>query len=146
MENLNSIPTGVFILIGATIAALVAFIVPKINRSREASNHFRQTILNELKDIYPTCSKDPESLNQYLRSKYPALQAAVNQYRHFLPFYRRKAFDKAWDTYRGYENDGSNLEEHYFQYRDYTLDDEQNDGKGNLKKNVSLLLQFCKKT
>jgi hypothetical protein len=146
MNFLSDIPTGIFILISALIAALVALMVPRINRSREASNNFRHTVLNELKEIYPTCSKEPDSLNEYLRSRYPALQAAINHYRHFLPLYKQPALDKAWNKYRGYDNDGSNLEEHYFQYRDYTLDDIPNNGKENLKNNVAALLALSKKT
>lgn len=88
-------------------AVLLASFVGYVNwrnglkvRRATACAIFRAAVLNELGSIYPNPSAWPENIDAFLRSKFVALQAAVENFRPFFPWWRRRLFDRAWFHYR----------------------------------------------
>ncbi|CAA0117690.1 Uncharacterised protein [BD1-7 clade bacterium] len=140
------IPTGVFILIGTFTATLTAFVMPRYNRCREASIQFRNAILDCFKEVYPHPDKWPDDFKSYLIDRYPLIQAEVQKYRPFVPFYKIRKYDDAWNNFRGFDKDDCfSRETDFFQYRDYSLDGVPNDGKMNFRENLAKLLSFSNK-
>ncbi len=141
--------------------AIVAYLVGlnnKRNRFAIASQQFRNTILTELKDIYPNpvnWPKDSINIEHILKSKFTNLQVVVEEFRRVLPWYKRKTFDKAWLCYRcstGREID-IQCYHHYMPFistsnidgKQVTIDNSKT-YKETFKHNVDSLLKFAKKT
>ena len=90
-------------LIGIAGAA-AALIIPhrfsiwrdRHSRKVSASASFRAAVVAELGRIYPVVINWPEDMDTFLRSAFPNLQGAVFQFRHFVPWWDRWRFDRAW--------------------------------------------------
>lgn len=103
---------------------------------------FRAAILAKLGAIYPDSYKWPDDIRSFLRDAFPALQIAVSDFREFVPWWRRKAFDLAWQRYYG--NTPDQNEPHlYYQYMAF---DDNQDYKTIFHDNVKSLLSFAKET
>ena len=99
---MTDLPTWPFIIIAPLLGILGAFAVRRYITFQNASIKFREAILNELGDIYPNPINWKENtldIVPLLKSKFVALQTAVEEFRMALPWYKRKAFDKAWLRY-----------------------------------------------
>ena len=131
-------------LIMAFVVAYLASRNNRLNRLAIASTTFRNTILTELKGLYPIPTewpKDISMLDQRLRQAFPNLQTIVTNFRPFVPWYRRRAFDKAWFIYR-LGKDGREIDEQlYHQYMSFS---DNPNYKEHFKRNVDKLLSYAK--
>jgi hypothetical protein len=139
-------------LLGAWIAYRFSIKLADINVRREANRRLIAVFHRELADIYPTPVNWPEDIDNFLRSKFSILQAAVGEFRHYLPVQEWKDFDRAWFNY--YCFTGRDVDKfcqsylHYMNFTTTTSDQKttKNDGPKNLKDNVDYMLKFAKKT
>lgn len=124
----------------ALIAALVAFSVARRNAFAAASAKFRAVVTSTFCDVYPTPAVWPTNVDAYLRSRFPALQSAVAEFRAALPFWRRRSFDLAWERYHnayGRPQD-SQVYHHYEGFDDLP------DSKQEFRSRVDALLAYAK--
>jgi hypothetical protein len=127
-------------LLAALLGGLLLLYVHRLNAYRSASAKFRAEVLAALEDLYPSPAKWPGNIDAFLRSVFPKLQAAVAQFRPFLAWYRRRAFDRAWLTYRC----ATRREIDVQCYHHYMAFSGQADPKLTFKRNVDALLSFAK--
>lgn len=143
-------------IIGAWLTYRFSLYLSDINDRREASRKFLSTFHNELSDIYPTPVNWPENIDSFLRSKFKFLQAAVGEFRHYLPTKDWDSFDEAWFKY--YCSTGREIDREcqvYHQYMPFkgtsvvngemVIKDNSQKYKTNFKYNVDRLLKFAKK-
>jgi hypothetical protein len=93
----------VYVAAAFLAAALTAHFVWRNNfKSRRAAAcaAFRSDILAELGSVYPNVSEWPDNIDSYLRSHFTALQIAIENFRPFVPWWKRRLFDRAWFRYR----------------------------------------------
>jgi hypothetical protein len=126
-------------------------------RRVNACQKFNSSIITSLSGLYPVPSNWPSHVNSTIRileSKFPALQAAVTEFRPYVPWYKKRSFDRAWRTYRlgedGREIDGQD----YWQYVPYSgqgyedgkyiKNDNRLTYKSDFKKNIDKLLSYSK--
>ena len=126
----------------ALLAALVAFSVARRNAFAAASAKFRAAVTASLCEVYPTPTSWPADVDAYLRSKFPALQAAVAEFRGALPFWKRSSFSKAWEQYHNAygRSVDSQVYHHYEGFHDMP------DPKQELRSRVDALLAYAKAT
>jgi hypothetical protein len=87
-------------ILASLIAVLGAFSVARYNAYRTASAKFRGVVLNALADFYPVFTRwDGATFELELKSKFPALQAAVADFEGYLLWRRKHDFRKAWVHY-----------------------------------------------
>lgn len=123
------------------------------NRFKQASQKLTATFNNELADIYPV-GRWPENIDVYLRSKFPVLQAAVEEFARHLNKRDSAAFRKAWVSYYS-----SNCDErcqcyhHYMPFSGSSIEngkettyDNTKTYKVKFRDNVDNLLRYTKKT
>jgi hypothetical protein len=129
------------------------------NAFRNATITFNTKILTELEGLYPIPSNWPDDkmmIDKILRNKFPKLQSAVAEFKKFLPWYRRKSFDRAWFIYRMGEDGREIDKQDYWQYIPHSGTSVVNGNKvtndttktyqENFKSNVDSLLKFAKIT
>ena len=138
-------------LLGALITYRLSLKLADINARREANRRLIVAFHKELSDIYPTPVNWPENIDTFLRSKFSTLQAAVREFRHYLPVQEWKDFDRAWFNY--YCSTGRDVDkscQSYLHYMNFISTTDQGttkqNGQKNLKDNVDHILQFAKKT
>ena len=136
-------------LIGAWIAHRFSLKLFELTIRREANRRFISVFHQELSDIYPTPVNWPNDIHGFLSCKFPALQAAVGEFRHYLPVDKWEAFDNAWFSY--YCSTDREIDKTCQVYHHYTdcetLDGniaQIQDGRKNLKSNVDKILRFAK--
>ena len=97
------LPSGFYtIAVAIVLACLGAFLVSRNNalaRRAQASAVFRSTVLRELSSVYPQIRDWPKDMDGFLRSKFEALQKAVELFKPFVSAGRRQAFNDAWLNY-----------------------------------------------
>jgi hypothetical protein len=109
---------------------------------RNAATKFRAAFLTALSGLYPLPTNWPDDINRFLRGVFPTLQSAVAEFRPFVPFWRRRAFDRAWFKYRcgtGRQIDLQN----YLHYIEFGSNP---NAKEIFRRNVAALLSFADKT
>jgi hypothetical protein len=126
-------------------------------RSRErravAAAEFRAVVLKELSGLYPEPAPWPDGsgIDRRLRAAFPALQAAVEQYRPYLSKKELKGFNDAWRWYRSAWKRPEDVQS-YSHYMNGTststgvhggLEYLRPDGPANFKRNVERLLSFA---
>lgn len=139
-------------LLGAWIAYRFSLKLADINARREANRRLIAAFHRELADIYPTPVNWPKDIDNFLRSKFSNLQAAVGEFRHHLPIQECEDFDRAWFNY--YCSTGRDVDRscqsylHYMNFIETTGDQTttKQNGQKNLKENVDHILRFAKKT
>ena len=91
----------------------------KTKEFNQAAATFRSRILVELEGLYPIPTNWPAqqmTIDKILKDRFPKLQAAVAEFRPFLPMKNQAAFDQAWFIYR-LGKDGREIDEQcYFDY------------------------------
>jgi len=127
-------------LVAALIGGLFLLHVHRLNAFRAASTKFRAAVLEIFKAIYPAPSRWPENVDSFLRNVLPGLQSAVTEFRSFLPWYRQRAFDRAWFRYRCATGRKIDIQ-CYHHYMDFS---DQPDPKETFKRNVDAMLSFAK--
>ena len=97
------LPSGFYtITVAIVLACLGAFWVSRTNavaRRAEACAVFRSTVLRELSSVYPQITDWPKDIDGFLRSKFGALQNAVELFKPFVSAGHRQAFNDAWLNY-----------------------------------------------
>ncbi len=153
--------TGNFWAIAAAVSAacLAAYLAGRNGRSArqaDACSTFRSKVLAELGAIYPTPGNWPTDIDTYLRAVFPSLQVAISEFRPFVPWWRRRAFDRAWNIYRR-GKDGRLIDvQYYWQYIPHSgagvesgkpfTHDNRLTYKKYFKENVDGLLRFASET
>lgn len=127
------------VVLMACLVAYLAFRNNKKNRRANACADFRAAISAALVGLYPEPSDWPSNIDSHLRQAFPALQTAVTRFRPFVPWYRRRGFDRAWLRYRSAYERKVDVQcyHHYIAY------DDQPDPKATLRRNVSALLSYA---
>lgn len=96
----------------------------------------------ELGSIYPHASAWPENIDGFLRSHFTALQTAVENFKPFVPWWKRWLFEHAWFRYRCATGRKVDVQS----YHHYMAFSGQPDPKVVFHKNVSRLLRFADDT
>jgi len=150
-------------LAGALVMALIGFLLAdtqnRKTRFNQAAATFRSRVLAELEGLYPIPTKWPTEkmmIDRILKEKFPKLQIAIAEFSEFLPWYRRKAFDKVWFIYRMGEDGREIDKQDYWQYIPHSgtsvisgkeeTHDNTETYQDNFKRNVDNLLKFAKHT
>jgi hypothetical protein len=106
---------------------------------KKSSEKFRNIILTELKDLYPISAKWPTDVNLILEPKFGTLQAAVEEYKLSLPFYKRNALRKAW--FQFYCPTGREIDNNCTSFYHYSVGSNK---KERFKHNLKKLLKYAK--
>lgn len=101
---------------------------------------FRSAVLAELGNVYPVPVAWPGNIDVFLRYRYPALRIAVENFRPFVPWWKRWLFDRAWFAYCA---PTGNDPQCYHQYMGF---DPRHDPKKTFHGTVSRLLAFARET
>jgi hypothetical protein len=112
----------------------------KSNRYASACEKYRSALLNIFSGLYPNPTDWPQNVDAKLRSIFPDLQKATEEFRHYLPWYKRIGFDRAWFKYRcatGRKID-TQCYHHYIGFQG------QPDPKETFRKNVGKMLSYAK--
>ncbi len=150
-----SIETAITVALIGAIVALFGFIAnhrlsvwrDKRSERIQACQKFRECFLRELKGLYPLSTDWPDNwsgdIHQRLESVFSNLQIAIAEFRPFIPWYSRWAFDRAWSRYRNaYEKEKIKIgDQCYHHYMSFSSNP---DPKGNFRRNVDKLLSFAK--
>jgi hypothetical protein len=107
---------------------------------RLAAATFRAAVLSALRGLYPLPFQWPDDITQTLRNAAPTLQSAVAQFRPFVPWWQRRAFDGAWFKYRC----GTGREIDLQNYHHYIGFESNPDYKARFRRNVDALLSYAK--
>jgi hypothetical protein len=108
---------------------------------RNAATKFRATFLTALSGLYPLPTNWSDDINRFLRGVFPTLQSAVAEFRPFVPFWRRRAFDRAWFKYRC----GTGRQIDLQNYLHYMAFESNPNAKKLFRRNVAALLSFADK-
>jgi hypothetical protein len=87
----------------ALFGGLLLLYVHRLNARRAAAAKFRAAILGALNSLYTepvNWPRDAMNIDKVLRDAFPALQIAIAEFGPFVPWWRRRAFRKAWHKYR----------------------------------------------
>jgi len=126
----------------AAFGGYVAWRNGQKSRHATACGNFRASVLRALDGLHPHHAKwpkDGQAIAPILRAAFPALQAAVAEFRPFIPFWRRHAFDRAWHQYHC--STGRDIDAQV--YHHYMAISDQPDPKATFHANVSRLLSFA---
>ncbi len=129
-------------LLGAWIAYRFSLTLAEIKVRQEANRRLITTFHRELSEIYPTPVNWPKNIHDFLSSKFTSLQAAVGEFRHYLPVQEWEAFDSAWFNY--YCSTGREVDKscqsylHYMNFETTTNDQEQKNRM--VKKHLNIML------
>ena len=146
-------------IIGAIALAIFVGYINSINHRKNrfaaVSAKFRNVFINELKEISPIPVNWSANIDEYLRSKFVILQAAIKEFGDLLPWHKRFFFYKAWVRY--YCCTGRNVDKNCQVYHHYMASSGSSyDGKKykehdntksyqeNFKKNIDKLLSYAK--
>jgi hypothetical protein len=131
-------------IIGTWVGYKLSLQLSIINARREANLRLITTFHRELADIYPYPINWPKDIDAFLRSKFTALNAAIGEFRHYLPVGDYDSFDNAWFKFycsTGREVDIKNCQS----YHQYIAFEDKPNFKETFKHNVDSLLIFAKK-
>lgn len=141
-------------MVGAWISYKLAIQLHDYQTKKNAGRRLVSTFHTELSEVYPYPIKWPRDISSYLDSKFTPLNAAIGEFRHFLPKSKRDSFDKKWFKYynaTGREIDNKNCQcyLHYTSFSGVSTDGEKTihtdntkSHKDNLKKNVDEILAY----
>ena len=139
---------------GGLILVLITFALNRYNAFCTAAATFRSKFLSEIEGLYPIPVNWPGGIEiePSLRSKFPQLQSAVEEFKGFLSGRRRRRFDKAWIEYYSATGEaGYQCYTHYMPFiSTYNVngkqvtEDTRDTCKETFKHNVENLLSFAK--
>lgn len=133
------------VVLASAFAGYVAWRNGHKARYATACSNFRASVLHALDGLHPHHAgwpRDGLAIDPMLRSAFPALQAAVAEFRPFVPWWRRRAFDGAWFLYHC--STGRPVDTQV--YHHYMAFSGQPDPKATFHANVSRLLSFANAT
>jgi hypothetical protein len=148
----TSVFTAVWKIISPVVSPIIGYFTKRSDRRRQAAVTFRETIIRELKGLYPIPTEWPKrgiDIDPRLRKVFPALQVAVSTYRPYVV--DKEGFDDAWliyrtDTKRDIDQQSYH---HYMNFGSTSVNafggetTIKQDGKVNFKHNVDRLLSFA---
>jgi len=138
-------PQQAIVVLLALFSTLISLHVHRRNAARAASVKFRSTLLTKFSGLYPVASNWPDKIHKHLESVFPDIQAAVAEFRPYVPLWHRKAFDKDWFAY--YCDTGREIDRNcqvYHHYMDFTSPEQPvPNGKQTFHRNVSRLLSYA---
>lgn len=141
MDWRSSLIVGlVVVAVGGVLTHNLAIRRDRQTARRNAAATFRADVLASLKGLYPLPLEWSADPTQALMKAAPALQSAVAQFRPFVPWWRRRAFDGAWFTYRS----GTGREIDLQNYHHYIEFGSNPNARANFRRNVDDLLSFSK--
>jgi len=158
--NLSSLDISMLSVCGVLIMALVGYRLTlnaqKHNAFIAAASIFKSKVLTELEGIYPLPTNWPKEVMQIdpiLRSKFPKLQSAVEEFKLCLPKRKQKSFAIAWVKY--YNASGDDRCQSYHHYipsssveiingKEVAIHDNTKTYKEDFKRNVDDLFNFAK--
>lgn len=144
MPNISP-PTAT--ILAALFAGLLLLYVNRKNARRTASAKYRAAILEAVAGLYPVSSNWPHNIDAHLRQIFPVLQRATAEFRPYVPWHTRHAYDRAWFVYRLGRSGREIDKQMYHQYMGFTSPDEPiNDPKEAFRVNVARLLCFASDT
>jgi hypothetical protein len=134
---------------------LVGFAIYRYKSFCAAASVFRSKVLTELEGIYPlpiNWPKDNAQIDPLLRSKFPKLQSAVEEFKPYLSKRKQRSLTNTWIKY--YAANGDDRCQSYYEYMPFSgveiingekiSHDNTKTYKENFKKNVGNLLKFAK--
>jgi len=127
-------------VVGVALAHRLTIGRDKLTAKRGASAKFRSAILAALHGLYPLPVNWPLDIEHALRSVFPAIQTAIAEFRPYVPWWQRRAFDRAWFRYRC----GTGRDIDLQIYIHYTAFRDNPDAKGQFRCNVAALVAFAK--
>jgi hypothetical protein len=126
-------------VVGAVLAHRLTVRRDRHTARRTAAVKFRAAFTSALSGLYPLPTNWPEDIDRVLRGVFPTLQSAVEEFRLFVPFWRRRFFDRTWFKYRcgtGRRIDLQNYH-HYIEFGSNP------NAKEKFRQNVAALLSFA---
>lgn len=102
IDNFITIAGGILTI---AFGGYVTFRIYRKNRVAEASVKFRNKILTELKGLYPVTQYWEQSIFLRFRQSIPEIESITTEFRYFVPFYRKWAYNKALKDYCKYCNE-----------------------------------------
>src|ERR1700730_11816908 len=93
----------------------------RYDRVYEAKESFRRVFYQQLKGLYPIAYSWPKhslGIEPRLKRVFPALQAAVAEFRPFVPDGDKANFDNAWLNY--HTETGREIDETYTHYMNFS--------------------------
>ena len=131
----------------ALVGWLLLLYVHRKNARRIAAAKFRATLLETLSGLYPVASNWPKNVDTHLRQIFPTLQCAVAEFRPYVSWHARHAYEKAWFVYRLGDGGREIDKQLYHQYMGFTSPGEPViDPQETFRVNVSKLLGFASET
>jgi hypothetical protein len=143
-------------MIGRAVGPVLGLLTRRRDRRADACAALREAFHAELKGLYPRSTNWPKGtgIENRLKSAFPALQAAVANFRPYVPNRAKTRFDEAWRNYRCATKRDVD-DQSYIHYMSMTSTEPNafggettipNDGKANFKRNVDRLLSFASDT
>ena len=100
---------NIYAILGAILlTSFVGYITYRNNRKNriaEAAIKFRNKILTELKGLYPVTQYWDESIFPRFHQSIHKIESIATEFRYFVPFYRKRAYDRALKDYCKYCNE-----------------------------------------
>ena len=142
-----NIPPSLATLLVGLVGGFLLLYVHRKNARRTASAKFRAEFLKVLSGLYPVATNWPSNIDSHLRQIFPALQLVLAEFRPYVPWYKRRAYDRAWFVYR-LGRDGRDIDQQmYHQYMGFTSPGTPPiDPKQTFRANVKRLLDFADET
>ncbi|MGA8171115.1 MAG: hypothetical protein WB816_09865 [Methylocystis sp.] len=130
--------------IGACLTHHLTIGRDKLTARRNASSKFRGSVLAALTGLYPHPVNWPDDIDPTLRNAFPTLQTAVEEFRPFVRWWQRRAYDRAWLRYRCATGRQVDIQcyLHYTNIQNLDEPKPPTDAKITFHRNVSALLAF----
>jgi hypothetical protein len=139
-----------FITIAGAILTIVfggyvTYRIYRKNRIAEASTKFRNKILTELQGLYPVTQYWEQRIFPRFSQSIVKIESIATEFRHFIPFYRKRAFDATLKNYCDYCNKITwNEVAAYAMYKN-SMDTKDKGPREQFKNIVEYLLSFANK-
>lgn len=97
VDNFPSVAAAIVL---AALGGHIAWRTKQRERTLAAAASLRHSVLSELVGLYPQPLDWPRDIHARLARSLPALSAAIEQFRPFVPWYKRSHFTSVWNTFR----------------------------------------------
>jgi hypothetical protein len=111
--------------IGGLLGAIGTFIATSQQSKTIANAKLRTEFIPTLHKLKPLLVASPENRSEFLEASFADHSIAIAQFRPFIGFCERAAFDRAWHTYYGYN--GNKNEVDFYQYSNIAIGGDQTD-------------------
>ncbi len=141
---------NIYSILGAILlASFIGYITYRNNRKNriaEASTKFRNKILTELQGLYPVTQYWEQGIFLRFSQSIVKIESIATEFRHFIPFYRKRAFYATLKNYCDYCNKITWDEVGaYAMYKNSMFDPKDKGPREQFKNIVEHLLSFANK-